>query len=152
MRFTEALSQISQKAILIKSDNPTEILVFYLIDGLAMTAINELTGRCLGPFLELRRQWTLYNRNLTQHGNMRGIPVYSGYNFEIRVRQQNIVSRLYEVRQRGVGNYTSSQIPELVVPNPNASNESQNGLGGTLGPADKLTEQTAQKHNPLVSN
>ena len=89
-----------------------------------MTAINELTGRCLGAFLELRSRWTLYNRNQTQRGNMRGIPVYSGYNFEMLIKQQDIVSRLYEVKQRGVGDYTSSQIPELAAPNPNASNES----------------------------
>jgi hypothetical protein len=123
----DALSQISQNAILIKSDNPTEIIVFYLIDGLAMSAIKELTGRCLGAFLELRRDWMLYNRNLTQHGHMVGIPVYSGYNLEKLVMQQNIVGRLYEVRQSDVGNYTSSQIPELAAPHPHASNEALNG-------------------------
>ena len=134
----EALSQISQKAKLIKSDEPTEIVVFYLIDGLAMTAINELTGRCLRAFLELRSQWTLHNSNQTQHGSMRGIPVYSGYNFEMQVGQQHIVDRLYEARQLGVGDYTSSQIPELAASHPDASNESSS----TYEPVDTIPEQT----------
>jgi hypothetical protein len=81
---------------------------------------------------------------------MGGIPIYSGYNIEISVIQQDIVRRLYEVKDRSVGNYTPSQIPELAAPHP--SNEAQNGSGGIHEPMDKFTEQTAKEQNPSASN
>jgi hypothetical protein len=159
----EALSQISQKATLIQSDDPTEIVVFYLVDGLAITALNELTSRCLGAFLEQRRIWTLYNSNRALRGSMRGIPVYSGYNFELQVRQQGIVHQLYKAKQLSVAEYTKDQVPELADPAaPDAPNPSLNGSSGAnrlpVQPIDDTVntqwrgqpgdEHVQQQHNP----
>ena len=144
----ETLDQILQKATLIKSEDPTEIVVFYLIDGLAITAINELTGRCLGAFLEQRSLWTRYNSNQALHGSMRGIPIYSSYDINKQVEQQGIVHRLYKAKQPSVANYTSKQVPELADPNDkaqlgpsNISNSSQ------LGPMNMSSNQNSHSQS-----
>jgi hypothetical protein len=130
----EALSQISQKATLIQSDDPTEIVILYLVDGLAITALNDLTSRCLGAFLEQRSLWTLYNSNRALRGSMRGNPVYSGYNFELQVKQQGIVHRLYKAKQLSVAEYNKDQVPELADPAaPDAPDPFLNGNGGANG-------------------
>jgi hypothetical protein len=128
----EALSQISQKATLKKSDDPTEIVVFYLIDGLAITAINELTSRCLDAFLGQRSLWTRNNSNAAVHGSMRGIPVYSSYYLDTKVRQQGIVHRLYKAKQPSVGSYNFNQVPELADP-------------GGPPPSGKLSESNSSR-------
>lgn len=155
----EVLSQISQKATLIKSEDPGEIVVFYLLDGLAITAINELTSRCLSAFLEQRNLWALYNSNASLRGSMRGIPVYSGYNLEEQVRQQGIVYRLYQNKQPSVGNYTDGQVPELADPNAAltvltpeaaASQRSQNGHSKTNARIRPTKRPTQPKKGPSL--
>lgn len=42
---------------LIRSSDPTEIAIFYYVDGLPMSAVKDLTGRCLDAFLKRRLDW-----------------------------------------------------------------------------------------------
>lgn len=105
---------------LIGSNDPSEIVVFYYVDGLPMSAINDLTGRCLEEFLKRCRSWhrqTKINSNGADPNNRYkqriGVPVYCGRNAERRVRETGIISRMYSVRGQNVGTYTSDEIPEL---------------------------------------
>ncbi len=119
----KAMKQVSERAKLFKSDDPTEIVVFYLIDGLSMPAINDLAGRCLSPFLEKRATWTRYNGLSNQKGrpNQRnmftvGNPIYSGHGNEMSIYQQGIIHKLYIAKAGSVPDYTPSQVPELEEP------------------------------------
>ncbi len=111
------LRQVAQKAELIRSDDPTEIVVFYLIDGLSMPAIKDLTSRCLKALLELRTMWTrTENLPAIERRAASSIPIYSGYNVEKEVRQQGIIRKLYKARMSDVGTYDATQVPELQEP------------------------------------
>src|SRR5436190_10098549 len=46
----KVMNQAPEQCTLLKSDDPAEIVVFYYIDGLPMSAITDLTGRCLDAF------------------------------------------------------------------------------------------------------
>jgi hypothetical protein len=119
-----AMKQVSETAKLFQSDDPTEIVVFYLVDGLAMPAINDLSSRCLKALLERRTMWTSYHgssgkrqSSLNQRDNATaGIPIYSGYGSEQGIRQQGVIYKLYRVRSNSVGDYTPDQVPELADP------------------------------------
>lgn len=108
-----------------KSDDPTEIIVYYYVDGLSMSAIKDLSGWCFDAFLEHRRNWYQEVRTATPslNGNNGGvssimassIPVYCGQDAENLVRQTEVITRLYEVRDRSIitRQYGANDIPEL---------------------------------------
>ena len=116
-----AMKQVSETAKLLPSGDPTAIMVLYLVDGLAMPAINDLSSRCLKALLERRTMWTSHHgssdkrRSSTNyHSNVRiGIPIYSGYGSEQRVSHQGVIHKLYSARAQSVGDYTPTQVPEL---------------------------------------
>jgi hypothetical protein len=119
-----AMKQVSETAKLLPSDDPTEIVVFYLVDGLAMPSINDLTSRCLKALLDRRTMWTSYQSSsgkrqssTNQRGHVTvGIPIYSGYGSGQRVYQQGLIYKLYRVRGLSIGDYTTTQVPELTNP------------------------------------
>ena len=86
---------------LFRSNDPTEIVVFHYIDGLPMSAVNDLTGRCLEAFLQRRKIW--YRRGKGGFTQTVGVPVYSGLDAEQRVRETGIIRRLYEVKGGALG-------------------------------------------------
>jgi hypothetical protein len=103
---------------LLQSEDPSEIVVFYYVDGLPMSAINDLTGRCLEAFLKRRKAW--HRQTILNGGNANGsykqrigVPVYSGKDAEERVLDSGVVYQLYNVRGQNVGVYTPNDIPEL---------------------------------------
>jgi hypothetical protein len=105
---------------LIESKDPSEIVVFYYVDGLPMSAINDLTGRCLEEFLKRCRSWhrqaKINNNGADPNSRYKqrvGVPVYSGRSAERRVRETGVISRMYSVRGQNVGTYTVDEIPEL---------------------------------------
>ena len=106
----------------LQSDDPTEIAVYYYIDGIPMSAVDDLKGRCLKAFLKRRQQWNRQQASL--NGNVPvsslgsfnqrvGVPVYSGRDTERRVKETCVIQRLYEVRGKEVGNFKIEDIPEL---------------------------------------
>jgi hypothetical protein len=108
---------------LLKSRDPSEIALFYYVDGLPLSAIEDLKGRCLEAFLSRRKRW-YQQQNLLKNGktpqssisslNQRvGVPVYSGRDAEERVKETGIIQRLYKVKGTEVGNYRVEDIPEL---------------------------------------
>ena len=105
---------------LIYSKDPSEIVIFYYIDGLPMSAVNDLSGRCLEEFLKRRRSWqrqVKINSNGTgANGFQRqriGVPVYSGHNAEQRVMETGVIRQMYSIRGQNVSEYTADEIPEL---------------------------------------
>ena len=96
---------------LIKSNDPTDIVVFLCFDGLSVGAVNDLSGRCLEAFLQRRKSW--YRRGRGGFTQTVGVPVYSGLDAEQRVYETGIIRRLYEVRGDSVGDYTEEEVPEL---------------------------------------
>lgn len=111
---------------LIRSDDPTEIVVFYYVDGLPASSIKDLTGRCLEAFLQRRSDYHSNNRQNTQ-GKRTGVPVYSGRDAEILVRTMQIICRLYEVRDRSlVKDYSTHAVPDLNCSGPAPSDNTDN--------------------------
>jgi hypothetical protein len=113
---------ITEECTILASEDPTEIVLFYYEDGLPMSAIVDLTGRCLGAFLNRRRSWFLQTK---QNGNSQekntvyktkvGVPVYSSRDAQDRVLETGIIRRVYEVRGQNVAAYSSTDVPELQV-------------------------------------
>lgn len=114
------------RCTLLKSDDPTEIVVFYYIDGLPMSAITDLNGRCLNAFLKRRYDWykqVKTQARASQNGNNPsisngfnqkvGVPIYSGYDAEQHVRSTGVICQLYKFKEPNVDNYRSEDIPEL---------------------------------------
>lgn len=124
------------RCTLIKSADPTEIVAFYYIDGLPISAIQDLTGRCLDAFLNRRMHWedqALNNGSndgqggpnamlpVAQEKNNKnnelnptqqvGIPIYSGQDAENRVIQQNVVCKVCRATARQFPEY--SKLKEL---------------------------------------
>jgi len=109
-----------QECTLIGSKDPGEIAIFYYVDGLPMSAVTDLTGRCLDAFLNRRRSWYLQTK---QNGNVSetnttynqrvGVPVYSGRDAQKRVLETGVIRQLYAVRGQNVGVYKPTEIPEL---------------------------------------
>lgn len=115
---------------IILSKDPTEIAVFYYADGLPLSAITDMTGRCLDAFLKRRRSWHLQTKYYMQNGHGRngassemvmhnqrvGVPVYSGKDAQQRVEETGVIELLYRVRGQNVGTYTKDDVPELGLP------------------------------------
>ena len=103
------------RCTLLDSSDPTEIVVFYYADGIPMSAINDLTTRCLDNFLKLRQNWYRQvgsTANGSADGSQRvNIPVYSGVNAEKRVLDQGIFCKLSKVAGRYTAPYL--ELPEL---------------------------------------
>lgn len=107
---------------LLESKDPTEIAIFYYVDGIPMSAVDDLKGRCLNKFLKRRQQWRRQqvslnaNRPVASIGSFNqrvGVPVYSGKDAEDRVRETCVVQHLYEVKGKEVDDYSVEDIPEL---------------------------------------
>ncbi|MEO8972485.1 MAG: hypothetical protein ABI406_12890 [Ktedonobacteraceae bacterium] len=142
--INEAFGQ--RRCTLIKSKGPTEIAVFYYVDGLPMSAITDLAGRCLDRFMKRRRAWQLLSGNM-QNGhsnghtpvstsfNMRvGVPVYSGKDTQQRVEETGIIQLLYRVRGQNVAEYSKEDVPEMAsATQPLNATPIPNGNGGTNG-------------------
>ena len=131
---------IGEECTLIASEDPTEIVLFFFEDGLPMSAVVDITGRCLNAFLNRRRSWFLQTR---QNGNSSerstvyrqrvGVPVYSGRDAQQRVLETGVIRRLYEVRGQNVEVYKPTDIPELQEPQPWDESVTDSG---TLGSED----------------
>jgi hypothetical protein len=110
------------KCTMLLSKDPSEIAVFYYVDGLPISAIDDLKGRCLNAFLSRRQQWRRQQNALNgntpiasigSYNQRVGVPVYSGSDAEARVIETCVIKRLYEVKGSEVGNFSSEDIPEL---------------------------------------
>lgn len=94
------------RCTLLDSSDPTEIVVFYYVDGIPMSAVNDLTGRCLESFLKLRQNWYRYagstgsNGSVDNPGQRVSIPVYSGKDAETRILDNEIICKLCKVAGR----------------------------------------------------
>ncbi|HEY1350762.1 MAG TPA: hypothetical protein VGF67_14155 [Ktedonobacteraceae bacterium] len=142
---------------LLKSRDPSEIALFYYVDGLPLSAIEDLKGRCLEAFLSRRKRWyqqqkELNNGNAPQFSigglNQRvGVPVYSGHDAEQRVIETGIIRRLYEVRGSEVGSYRAEDIPELGDVPLNASATARNGNGSTPMPGAQQANSDANAYS-----
>jgi len=142
---------------LLQSRDPSEIALFYYVDGLPLSAIEDLKGRCLEAFLSRRKRWyqqqkALGNGSSPQNSigglNQRvGVPVYSGRDAEQRVLETGIIRRLYGVKGTEVGTYRVEDIPELGDPQPR--DQPAVALNGnTPAPA---SAQTATEDLPVYS-
>src|SRR5450755_440788 len=107
---------------LLKSSDPAEIAIFYYVDGIPMSAVEDLKGRCLNAFLKRRQQWHQQKKSLNGSSpvgsidslNQRvGVPIFSGKDAEQRVKETNVVKKLYSVRGQEVSAYKVEEIPEL---------------------------------------
>ncbi len=98
------------RCTLLPAKDPTEIVIFYYIDGISMAAISDLTGRCYDAFLQQRKRW-LDQRKDNPTQNI-GIPVYSGKDAEERVRKQDIICKLNKAAQKDLCQY--GDLPETL--------------------------------------
>lgn len=107
---------------LLMSNDPTEVAIFYYVDGIPMSAIEDLKGRCLAAFLKRRHEWQQQKAALNGNAptsslnslNQRvGVPIFSGADAERRVQATGVIARLYKARGQEVGNYSAEEIPEL---------------------------------------
>jgi len=105
---------------LLSSKDPSEIVIFYYMDGLPMSAVTDLTGRCLGAFLKRRLAWkrqSNVNGTAEETNNLYkqrvGVPVYSGKDAQERVLETGVINQLYKVRGQNVDTYAPGEIPEL---------------------------------------
>jgi hypothetical protein len=136
---------------LLKSRDPSEIALFYYVDGLPLSAIEDLKGRCLEAFLNRRKRWYQQQRELNNGNapqasigglNQRvGVPVYSGRDAEQRVIETGIIRRLYEVKGSEVGSYRVEDIPELGDVPLAASATAHNGNGNVHTPSAAQASQ-----------
>lgn len=130
---------------LLKSKDPAEIAVFYYVDGIPMSAVNDLKGRCLNAFLKRRVQWLQHKEVLNAsrpvdsigYLNQRvGVPIFSGKDAEERVQSTGVLKRLFEAKGEEVGDYKLDDLPELQVQqevDPHKSNGKGPGAGGQNG-------------------
>ena len=141
---------------LLFSSDPAEIAVFYYVDGIPMSAVDDMKGRCLEAFLKRRQQWQKQKASLNGHTptssmtglNQRvGVPIFSGQDAENRVQETGVVKRLYSVRGKEVGEYKAEDVPELApkpamnplkaptltVQNGNDDHNNGNGAGNNNG-------------------
>lgn len=107
---------------LLESKDPTEIAIFYYVDGIPMSAVDDLKGRCLNAFLNRRQQWRRQQLSLNistpvasigSFNQRVGVPVYSGQDATDRVQETCVIQRLYEVKGQEVDDYAVEDIPEL---------------------------------------
>lgn len=131
---------------IIKSNDPTEIVVFYCIDGIPMSAVNDLSGRCLESFLKLRKLWHMRKR---QGQSQRvGVPIYSGQDAESLVRNAGIIHQLYHIKGENVGEYTVDDIPELApAPLEDVGSNGHNGNTNGQYPKDPNSQPDSVQIN-----
>lgn len=107
---------------LLPSRDPGEIAVFYYVDGVPMSAVDDLQGRCLEAFLNRRLQWQKHKSVLDGNRpvgsisglNMRvGVPIFSGSDAEERVQMTGVIKSLYKVRGEEVGSFRVEDLPEF---------------------------------------
>lgn len=107
---------------LVKSKDRTEVVVFYYVDGLPISAVNDLSGRCLNALLKRRYDWyqqlkpSLNGNNpqtYTMYNQLVGVPVYSGQDAENRILETGVIKRIYQVKRLNVHEYALGDIPEL---------------------------------------
>ena len=85
--------------------------MFYYVDGIPMSAVSDLTGRCLDNFLKLRQNWYRYsgstggNSAVDNPGQRVSIPIYSGQDVETRVLDNEIICKLCKVADRYAAQY-----------------------------------------------
>ncbi len=135
---------------LLKSRDPGEIALFYYVDGLPMSAIEDLKGRCLEAFLNRRKRWYQQQEMLANSQtngkntpqieqstspqssigslNQRvGVPVYSGRDAEERVKETGVIRQLYKVKGTEVRDYREEDVAELGEGHPGQQSPSANG-------------------------
>jgi hypothetical protein len=83
-----------------------------------MSAINDLTGRCLDAFLMRSRAWyrqTLSNgsQQTTSNRQQSGVPVYSGKDAQERVQKTGVIRHLYDFRRQSIDGFDPKDLPEL---------------------------------------
>src|SRR5579885_1265757 len=107
---------------LLYSNDPAEIAVFYYVDGVPMSAVNDLKGRCLDAFLKRRLQWQKHksvldsNKPVGSIGGLNqrvGVPIFSGSDAEQRVQLTGVIKSLYAVHGEEVGTYKVEDLPEF---------------------------------------
>ena len=135
---------------LLFSNDPAEIAVFYYVDGIPMSAVKDLKGRCLEAFLNRRLQWQKHKSVLDSSNprdsingfNQRvGVPIFSGNDAEQRVRATGVIRSLYEVRGEEVGDYDVKDLPEFADKSQNAPTPAP-----ANGRADEPMEETVAFH------
>lgn len=161
--INEAFAQGQCK--LLYSNDPAEIAILYYVDGIPMSAIEDLKGRCLDAFLKRRQQWykqrVLLNNNapaasIDSFNQRVGVPIFSGQDAENRVMETCVIGRLYGVKGMEVGDYTAEDIPELEcqplanLPNEHTNHTQQNGNGGA--PEELLAQMDVQAPTDATSN
>jgi len=102
------------QCLLLDSNDPSEIVVVYYVDGLSMSAVTDFTGRCLDAFLKLQNAW--YSHGVATKGSPAqrvSIPVYSGQDAQERVIETGIISRLYQLRGQDTPIDSPKDMPEL---------------------------------------
>jgi len=105
---------------LLGSKDPSEIVVFYYVDGLPMSAISDLTVRCLEAFLKRCRAWYRQSKinsngaetNSTYKQRV-GVPVYSSKEAQQRVLKAGVIHQLYSVRGQMINDFSLDELPEL---------------------------------------
>jgi hypothetical protein len=97
---------------LIATKDPTEIVIFYYVDGLPITAVQDFQGRCLDAFLQRRLDWVTQTATNVSNPRQRvGVPVYSGKDAEERVIRTRVIAQLCKATGRDFTKYKS--LPEL---------------------------------------
>lgn len=97
---------------LIDSKDPTEIVVFYYVDGLPISSVQDFQGRCLDAFLQRRLDWLTQTASNASNTSQRvGVPVYSGKDSEERVIHTRVIAQLCKATGRDFTKY--KMLPEL---------------------------------------
>lgn len=137
---------------LLPSQDPTELVIFYYVDGLPMSAASDLTSRCLEQFLAYRARWhrqqgaASASDDQRQRSQRAGVPVYSGQDAEMRVAQTGVLRQLYRVRRQNIGKYTAQEIPELGA----AASASEDGYAPEPGSANGTVPSTGQQQSRQI--
>ncbi len=146
---------------LLYSNDPAEIAVFYYVDGVPMSAVNDLKGRCLDAFLKRRLQWQKHKSILDSNHpigsigglNQRvGVPIFSGRDAEERVQATGVIKSLYQRRGKEVGTYRIEELPEFAEPGKTVPGGSLNGkteplFGSKIAPAQAADALNGNGHN-----
>ncbi len=102
---------------LCRSQDPTEVCVFYYVDGLSMAAVSDLNGRCFRAFRE-EYQGNLNKKQsqVPEPGNRledaqterANAPLFSGLDAEQRVHNSGVIDRLNEAFAPGADSQYST--------------------------------------------
>lgn len=96
-KLYEYISQIFNPGewTLLESNDPTEILIFYCVDGLSMAALTDVTTRYFDAFLRQQRKWETSPSSI-------GVPVFSGKDAEALVQEYDIIHKVNRVARRTI--------------------------------------------------